>query len=209
MDASFWHQRWEANQIGFHESQPNPLLVRHVPRLSLPQGARVFVPLCGKTLDIGWLLAAGYRVAGVELSELAITQLFAELGITPEVVNLGTLKHYSGPNLDIFVGDIFHLAADMLGPVDAVFDRAALVALPPEMRIRYAQTLIEMTENAPQLLITYAYDQSLMAGPPFSVDAEEVHQHYAKRYTIISLASMDVSRGKLAAKENIWLLQTP
>jgi thiopurine S-methyltransferase len=210
MDANFWHQRWEANQIGFHESKPNPLLVTYFKALSLVQGSRVFVPLCGKTLDIAWLRSNGCRVAGAELSELAIQQLFAELGIEPEISDIGEVKLYSAAAIDIFVGDIFNLTRKMLGTVDAVFDRAALVALPENVRIRYAKHLIDITNNAPQLLITYDYDQKLTQGPPFSVSNEEVSRHYRDRYEITPLVSLDVGgglRGKYSAKENVWLLK--
>ena len=89
MEHDFWHDRWETNRIGFHEDQPNPLLVTHFPELSVQDGGRLFVPLCGKTLDIHWLLSRGYRVAGAELSEVAIQQLFEELGVEPAVTDLG------------------------------------------------------------------------------------------------------------------------
>lgn len=206
MDANFWHQRWETNQIGFHESKVNPLLIAHFPALSLPKGSRVFVPLCGKTLDIGWLLSHGYRVAGAELSELAIQQLFVELGVEPQIMDMGEIKHYTATDIDIFVGDIFNLTQKMLGSVDGVFDRAALVALQETMRIQYTKHVADITDNAPQLLITYEYDQKLMEGPPFSISNEEVSRHYKGGYEIAPLASVEVM-GKLAGKENVWLLK--
>jgi thiopurine S-methyltransferase len=210
MEATFWHQRWEKNEIGFHESKANPFLVAHFPELSLAKGRRVFVPLCGKTLDISWLLSRGYRVAGAELSQLAIEQLFFELGLQPDIENAGSVERWSGNNLDIFVGDIFMVSRSMLGQVDTVYDRAALVALPEAMRQRYVTHLMEITRTAPQLLISYEYDQSLKDGPPFSVSNEEVHKHYAARYTLTLVASKEVSgglKGKVPAKENVWLLQ--
>ena len=94
-----------------------------------------------------------------ELSEVAIQQLFEELDIEPAVTDLGDMKCYSADRIDIFVGDIFKLTQALLGPVDAVFDRAALVALPAEMRAAYAPHIVEITGNAPQLLITFEYDQ--------------------------------------------------
>ncbi|HEX2622138.1 MAG TPA: thiopurine S-methyltransferase [Phototrophicaceae bacterium] len=209
-NANFWHQRWETNEIGFHQNQVNPLLVTYFEALTLTKGSRVFVPLCGKTLDIGWLLANDCRVAGAELSELAVKQLFTELALEPQIADMGELKHYSATDLDIFVGDIFNLTRKTLGAVDAVFDRAALVALPENVRIRYASHLIDITDNASQLLITYAYDQNLMQGPPFSVSNEEVNRHYKDRYTISSLASLEVVGGMrrtYPAKENVWLLK--
>lgn len=208
MEHDFWHDRWESNRIGFHESEPNPLLVKHFPALSVPDNGRVFVPLCGKTHDIGWLLSHGRRVAGAELSELAIRQLFEELGIEPVVSDLGNLKRYSADQIDIFVGDIFNLTAALLGPVDAVFDRAALVALPAGMRSEYAPHLTKITDNAPQLLVTFEYDPSLIEGPPFSIEADEIIRHYAERYAVSTLSIGDVPGGfkGVEAKERVWLL---
>lgn len=136
MNTSYWLQKWEQNNIAFHRSEANPVLVNYFEDLSLAKGSRVFVPLSGKTLDIGWLLAHGYRVAGAELIEIAIQQLFGELDITPQIVEMGEVKHYSAENIDIFVGDIFQVSSEMLGSVDAIYDRAALVALPADVRDR-------------------------------------------------------------------------
>ena len=119
-------------------------------------------------------------------------------------------NHYSANNIDIFAGDIFHLSRKMLGPVDAIYDRAALVALPEEMRNRYTAHLMEMSNKAPQLLICYEYDQNVMEGPPFSISNEEVHQHYRDSYDLTLIGSMNVPdglKGKCAAIENVWLLQ--
>ena len=153
MEPSFWHQRWEKNEIAFHESKANPILVKHFNQLSLAKGSRVFVPLCGKTLDISWLLSNGYRVAGAELSQIAIEQLFIELGLQPEISTVGEVEQWSARNLDLFVGDIFAVSRKLLGPVDAIYDRAALVAFPEEMRNRYAVHLTVITGKAPQLLV--------------------------------------------------------
>ncbi|MEO1295655.1 MAG: thiopurine S-methyltransferase [Cyanobacteria bacterium J06636_16] len=210
MDAGFWLQRWEENNIAFHKSEANPLLVKHFKALSLAEGSRIFLPLCGKTLDIAWLLSNGYRVAGAELIEMATEQLFVELGVEPKILEAGNVKHYSVENIDIFVGDIFQVSSKMLGPVDAIYDRAALVALPEAVRDRYTAHLMAITGIVPQLLISYEYDQTLMAGPPFSISYEEVNRHYGERYDLTLSESKEVSgglKGKCAAKENVWLLQ--
>ncbi|MEQ1654460.1 MAG: thiopurine S-methyltransferase, partial [Nitrospira sp.] len=184
MEASFWHNRWQTNQTGWHERAVNPLLVEHFPSLHVPPVGRVFVPLCGKSLDLGWLLSRGYAVAGAELSELAVTQLFAELGMEARISEVGQLKHFSGEKIDIFVGDIFDLSREILGPVDAVYDRAALVALPETIRPRYTTHLKAITGMAPQLVIGYEYDQTVVAGPPFSVTSDELRRHYSGDYTL-------------------------
>ena len=209
MDSDFWRQRWENKETGWHESKPNPLLVKHLPRLALAKDRRIFVPLCGKTLDISWLLSHGYRVCGAELSQLAVEQLFMDLGVQPDIAPAGELEQWSATGLDIFVGNIFALSRKALGKVDAVYDRAALVALPSEIRSRYTAHLMELTNKAPQLLICYDYDQHVMEGPPFSVKSEEIRRHYAEAYDVRLLASTDVAgglKGKCPATENVWLL---
>lgn len=195
MEADFWHTRWENMQIGFHEGTVNRMLLAHIGALGLDPGARIFLPLCGKTRDIAWLLAQGYAVAGAELSDIAVRQLFEELGVTPEITEHGALRAYAAPSVTVFSGDIFALTPDLLGPVDAVYDRAALVALPVDMRARYATHLRTLTATAPQLLITFDYDPAIMAGPPFAVTTHEVHRHYAPHYQIIPLADLDVPGG--------------
>jgi len=210
MDASFWQERWQRNEIAFHQSKPNTLLVKYLGDLALPRGSRVFVPLCGKTLDILWLLSQSYRVAGAELSKIAVMQLFAELGVKPGIETVGKMSRYSAPNVDIFLGDIFNLSKIDLGCVDATYDRAALVALPEPMRPRYTAHLMDITDRAPQFLITYTYDQLLADGPPFSVSNQEVARHYQGSYDLKLIASVDVAgglKGKCAATENAWLLK--
>lgn len=208
MEHSFWHQRWEKGETAFHESDANPLLVKHWDRLALPDKSRVFVPLCGKTLDIGWLLSRGHRVVGAELSEIAIGHLFSGLGLEPVVTEAGALKHFAAPDLDIFVGDIFHLISERIGGVDAIYDRAALVALPHPMRLRYTAHLNAITKRAPQLLVSFNYDQSAMDGPPFSIPDEEIHAHYGASHAVALLecAAMPDGLKGCPATEKVWLL---
>ncbi|MCE3225266.1 MAG: tpm [Nitrospira sp.] len=210
MDAQFWHDRWANNEIGFHKSEANPLLVKYFTELALAKGSRVFVPLCGKTLDIPWLLSNDYRVAGAELSPIAIEELFAQLGVEPTITRNGGTDHYRADNIDIFVSDIFDVTRKVLGPVDAIYDRAALVALPENLRIQYTEHVTEITDHAPQLLICYEYDQRVTEGPPFSISNEEVRRHYGHRYNLTLLTSADVPgglKGKCTATEHVWLLQ--
>ncbi len=212
MEPDFWHTRWQQNQIGFHEDDVNPALTKNIGALELQKNDRVFVPLCGKTLDIGWLLSSGYQVAGVELSEIAVQQLFADLGVDPTITQNGELRHYRATGIDIFAGDIFALDADLLGEVHGVYDRAAMVALPPAMRQRYAAHLSSITGRASQLLVTFEYDETLMQGPPFCVQNDEITQHYAQRYDMDLLTSAPLKgglKGTTPATTNIWLLKRP
>lgn len=209
MKTEFWQQRWERNEIAFHESAPNSLLVKNFKGLKLTKGSHVFLPLCGKALDISWLLSKGCKISGAELSKLAVEQLFVSLSVEPKITIVGKMSRYSATNIDIHVGDIFDLAGDLLGSVDAVYDRAALVALPEKIRGRYVKHLLEITAAAPQLLITFEYNQNLMDGPPFSISSDEVDQQYGDVYKRSLLESVSVPgglKGKCDATENIWLL---
>lgn len=210
MDADFWLERWRENQIGFHLPEAHDLLVKHVAALKLHPGQTVFLPLCGKTHDIGWFLRTGLHVKGAELSELAVEQLFQELRVTPQLTEVGELRLYQAPGLDIWVGDIFALTPDLLGEVHAVYDRAALVALPAAMRSRYARHLAALTAKAQQLLITFTYDQALVAGPPFSVPADELERNYETDFALELLETRQVLRplkGLSDAQEHCWHLR--
>lgn len=212
MEADFWHKKWELNEIGFHKTEANPLLVKHLVQLSLKNGDRIFLPLCGKTLDIGWLLQQGFQVVGAELSELAIQQLFEQLELKPQIAEIGSLKRYSAKNLDVFVGDIFAIDRELIGHIDAIFDRAALVALPSEMRIQYAKHLIDITNNAPQILITFEYDTKGVSGPPHAISKNEITTHYDANYQLKTLERENLRggiKGKSEAIERVWLLSKP
>ncbi|MGF1477650.1 MAG: thiopurine S-methyltransferase [Geminicoccaceae bacterium] len=209
MEAAFWQERWQQNKIAFHEAQPNALLSAHWSRLSLKQGSRVFVPLCGKTTDLAWLAARGHHVVGIELNQAAVDEVFRTMGLDPAVSRQGDLIRYQSRHVVVFVGDFFDFSPDLLGSVDAVYDRAALVALPPEMREAYSRHLTTLAGRAPQFLISYDYDQSQTEGPPFSVTSEEIGELYGDQYEQELVASVEIS-GRLAERcsgtENAWLL---
>ena len=185
MNPDFWHQRWQDNQIGFHQAAPTPLLLKHWPSLGVPAGAKVFVPLAGKSLDMPWFAAQGHRVLGVELSELAVAQFFAENGLRPEIRDTHYGRHYEAGGIELILGDAFGLDADLLRDCDAVFDRAALIALPPELRRRYANELYaKLPAGCRGLLITLEYPQAERDGPPFSVPGNEVRALYGRDWDI-------------------------
>ena len=204
MEHSFWHSKWQKNEIGFHEPEGNALLVKYAsflfgddnPSTSLK---RIFVPLCGKTRDIGWLLSNDCEVVGAELSEVAIIQLFEELGVEPTVTITSNGKIYAKDGLTIYVGDIFKLTSSNLGDVTGIYDRAALVALPSPLREQYAAHLMAITQCAPQLIISFEYDQNEMAGPPFSVNEKNVDALYSADYNIQRL-ERSVLEGGLKGK---------
>ncbi|WP_399259072.1 thiopurine S-methyltransferase [Terriglobus albidus] len=209
MDQQFWQDKWASNQIAFHNAEAHPLLVRNFRALGLRREAHIFVPLCGKSKDLNWLAQQGYRVTGAELSNLAVNRFFQELGEQP-TVSCGSLQRYEGGGFVLFQGSIFDLTPDLLGPVDAVYDRAALVALPAGLRDEYASHLTSLTRAQRQLLICYEYNQACAEGPPFSVPEDEVKRLYQTTFAIELLENQRVEgglKGRCPATEPVWLLR--
>ncbi|OOX05862.1 thiopurine S-methyltransferase, partial [Xanthomonas citri pv. glycines] len=155
MDTNFWLERWQLGHTGFHQQEVLPLLQKHWHALDLPKESRVLVPLCGKTLDMHWLASQGHRVLGVELSPLAVTQFFDEAGLQPQRHTSAAGEHFIAGPIEIICGDAFALDASVLADCTAVYDRAALVALPAELRQRYLQTVyVQLPTHCRGLLIT-------------------------------------------------------
>lgn len=193
MQPDFWHDRWQQNLIGFHQDTPTPLLQKHWPAVGAPPGSRVFVPLAGKTLDMPWLAAQGHRVLGVELSPLAVTQFFDALGVTPDISETRYGRHHRAGPIELICGDAFALDAELLADCAAVYDRAALIALPPELRARYVDTLYaRLPAGCRGLLITLEYPPHEKAGPPFSVDEPEVRERYGRGWDVSLLERRDI-----------------
>jgi thiopurine S-methyltransferase len=185
MDNNYWQQKWQDNDIGFNQSKPNPLMKRYFDSLHLKQDSLIFVPLCGKSIDMLWLAEQGYRVIGVELSTIACAAFFEEHHISVTVTQSEYFTHYHSDKITLLSGDFFNLNPMILGDIDAVFDRAALVALPQSLRWRYVSFLNTLLQSKTSiLLVSFTYDQSVMQGPPFSVDQNEVTALYSADYTI-------------------------
>lgn len=239
MDAAFWLEKWSQGQIGFHAAKPNALLVEHVGELlAAPtategatrstgaQGAiglpasrvrRVYVPLCGKSLDLHFLRGAGFdEVVGTELSPLATEAFFAEAGLKPEVRMHDGWREFVAPGIRIIEGDIFTLPPGAIPPCDAAYDRAALVAMDPARRPAYINHLKSVLRpGSPILLIAFNYDTSRMSGPPFSVDAAVVHECFPPPASPRLLGTRELinseprfrDRGLSSIREECWVLE--
>ncbi|QJI28257.1 thiopurine S-methyltransferase [Pseudomonas sp. ADAK18] len=193
MEPRFWHERWARNQIGFHLSEVNPYLPQHWSGLGLANGGRVLVPLCGKSLDLLWLASQGHRVLGVELSEKAIEEFFSEQGLTPQISRQAVFKVYQAGSIELWCGDFFALEAGMVADCTALYDRAALIALPPLMREQYAAHLNRVLVAGCQgMLITLDYDQARKAGPPFAVTDQEVRLLFGGRWQMSVVDERDI-----------------
>lgn len=185
MDAEFWLQRWRSGQTGFHQTRVMPLLQKYWPTLGIAANTRVLVPLAGKSMDMAWLASQGHRVLGVELSALAVEQFFSDHNLHAEVTDSPIGRHYVAGNIEIICGDVLGLNDATLATCGAFYDRAALIALPPEMRQNYVdQVYSRLPANAKGLLITLDYPSQEMQGPPFSVGDPDVNALYAGQWNI-------------------------
>ena len=189
----FWHERWQTGQVGFHQSTVHPFLARWWPTLGVPAAARVYVPLCGKSLDMVWLAERGHAIVGTELSPIAIREFFAGQGLEPARAAHGGFIHHSAGPFTILEGDALALTTDRAGPIEAVYDRAALVALPPDMRAAYAASLARLVSpGALGLLVAFEYPQEMKGGPPFSVEAAEIHALFDAAFMVREVERLDV-----------------
>ncbi len=208
MDPSFWLERWQKNEIGFHAPKVQPALAKHWGTLNAAKGATVFVPLAGKSLDMAWLAGQGHRVVGAELSELAVDQFFSENGLTPAVRDVRDFKVKSADGIEIWCGDFFALHRDDLPKLDAAYDRAALVAMPRDMQPRYAAKMAElMPAGSPMLLVGLDYDPKEMQGPPFNIPQARVRELYEAAFEVLVIEAKDglAKTDHLAKRGVTWL----
>ncbi len=207
MEPDFWLERWEKREIGFHQVDINRFLEQYWSTLELAKDSTVFVPLCGKSKDMRWLAQQGHHVLGVEVSETAVREFFEEWEVKPTCEHKGSFVSYSAKNIEILVGDYFALTAEDVQEVAGVYDRAALVALPPDMRRNYGTSLAEKLPAKTQtLLISFEYRLDARKGPPFSIDVEAVKGLFEATCDISLLDSQPFDLRGVAATEHAFRL---
>ena len=193
MEPEFWHARWRDNLIGFHQPDINRHLQQFWPQLGAPPGAGVFVPLCGKSLDMLWLASQGHPVLGVEISDIAVRAFFEENKLQPDIEPGERFSIWRCGEITLLLGDFFDLTADDVAACGAIYDRASLIALPPDMRQSYANHLAGLFgPGTLSLLITLDYPQEQMNGPPFAVPEPEVRALFEPTFEVKALRSVEV-----------------
>ncbi len=181
---TFWVERWKNKDTGFHLCDIHPDLQAYFGRLSLKESDTVFIPLCGKTLDIHFFLQAKCKIIAVEMVELAVQQLFENLQINPQVSAWKHGKCYQSKNLTVYVGNVFDLSDEQLNSVNIVYDRAAFIALPYNLHAPYSRLIKEIANPDKQMLITVEFDASKLQGPPFLLLPDNIKQYYGNQYQI-------------------------
>ena len=208
MEPQFWHEKWQMQQIGFHQPQVNPFLMRFWSELNLAPMSKIFVPLCGKSLDMCYLAGLGHQVLGCELSQTAIEQFFNENQLSFHLEQLAQHQFYAADQVQLIQGDIFALAPSVTADIGGFYDRAALIAWPEEMRQQYAQTLAKLIPaGISGLLITLDYPQNTLKGPPFAVSPVWIEQYLSPYFEVTLLACEDVlaDNPRFVNKQVPWL----
>ncbi|MCE9685840.1 thiopurine S-methyltransferase [Shewanella sp. AS16] len=210
MEADFWHEKWQQQQIGFHQQEVNALLQQHWHRLGLEPESQVFVPLCGKSLDMCFLAELGHRILGCELSLTAVEQFFADNRLEVCQSQEGEHRRFDTEQLSIYQGDIFSLPLEVTEGVTGFYDRAALIAWPESMRLAYVKQLAKLLPGGSKgLLVTLDYPQASLSGPPFAVSPDWVTTHMAADFEIRPLVSQDVlaDNPRFVKKQVPWLTE--
>jgi thiopurine S-methyltransferase len=184
---SYWLELWQLNNIHFHEKEGTPFVINHFKPLNLKPDATVFVPLCGKSKDLLWLMKQGHQVIGIELSQIACNDFFEELNIKPTIHQNESFTIYQYNNLTIFCGDLFNLKKSYLPKIDMVYDCKALIALPPATRKQYVDHLIKCLGHDITILLLSLESHDAISGPPFVVTREEINQLYSPYFNIQEL----------------------
>ena len=193
-----WLDRWKKGTTGWHRSDINPELIENINQLAKVRPQKIFVPLCGASLDMKYLINQGFYVVGVELSPLAIDRFFKENQIEYKVSKVEGFNLYQGKNIEIYCGDFFKLKKNYLYDASCVYDRAALIALNPDLQKKYVVHLKEILPNSSKiLLLTMFYPQNEMEGPPYSVGDDDVEDLFSESKAIKKISFLNETKSSL------------
>ena len=216
MEPEFWTKRWQEGEIGFHRPEVHDYLARHWHVLKLEPESEIFVPLCGKATDMVWLAEQGHSIIGVELSPVAVDAFFAEQELQPTTRVSGPFMIKEAGPYTIWCGDVFALPPSVTRDISAVYDRAALVAFPPDMQPAYAAKLAELTPSrVPTMLVGLSYRQGEISGPPFSTPLPQVAMLFGPTHSLSIIEARDgleqsenlKSRGVTWLEESLYILR--
>ncbi len=213
---NLWKERWINGKTGWHGSEVNSNLIKHIHSIEPLNNAKILVPLCGKSLDMEWLAAKGASVVGVDLVREPLEQIFQDRNSVVQEDSIQGIAKLSDETLTVFHANIFDFNLDIDGPFDIIYDRAALVALSPENRERYVNHSLELLKpNGRILLITYDAPKKDLEGPPFPVRKNSVPTLFSaasqctllNQYTVTSDEEPRLKERNLDwSRTEVWLI---
>ena len=191
MEQNFWLEKWDEPVQGFDQGRVNRSLELYFDRLDLQPGDSVFVPLCGRAYDMLWLAEKGVQVIGVELSEKAVRSFFEMHGLSFDTRIEGDFTVFESKNVRIYLGDFFAITSTHLQDIKGVYDRASLVAFPPEMREDYIQHMHQVVpKECAYLLVSLEFDTP--GGPPFSLTDVVIEDLFTEASSLEKIGSKDL-----------------
>lgn len=193
-NQDFWLKKWETNDIFFHRKEVNPDIIEYFPKLHLQPHSRVFVPLCGKSKDMAWLLSAGYSVIGNELSSIACETFFADQEVQPNITEQGCFVEYQHLNIKLICGDFFKLTPSEVGQVDAVYDSKALIALPPDLRKKYIDHLVHLSNRMTKYFVIILETEDQIQSPPYPLTSTDVKELFGSNFEFKIAKSSPLNR---------------
>lgn len=191
MTQELWREKWRSNDIAFHQERINPLLKAHLPRVKLNPGDRILVPLCGKSLDMGWLNQCHYRVMGVELSSVAIADYFDELGVKPQRQMQGNFTRWWHKHIQIWCGNIFDLNLLDVDRIKLIYDSAALTAFDADERQTYVDHFAKILPMRTQIMLMTTETADVQYTDSVARIDSEVKNLYQADYRIELLHGQD------------------
>jgi len=188
MTKQYWLNKWQQNDIKFNQDETNVYLQRYYSKLNLNKSDRIFVPLCGKSIDMLWLLQKSHLVVGVEFSPIACQSFFKDNSLPYQVKTLGPFTTYYNAAITLYCGNFFELTPGLIGNIKAVYDRAGFISLPPSNRAEYVEHLVTLIPAGARIIMTtIEYDQQQLDGPPYSTSFDNIKQLYGPHFHIEQL----------------------
>lgn len=195
MHADFWQQCWDQGQARFHLRCTNPNLPHYWPHELFAPGDTIFVPLCGKSVDLLWFAEQGWNVLAIELIETAVQAFFTENNLSYSCVQQGDFVEYVSGSIRVLCGDFFKLSAADLADCRGFYDRAALVSWQGEGQAQYASHLARiLPAGCHGLMLVVDYEQEQMPGPPFAISTAAMQALLGHECSISQLGQRDILR---------------
>ncbi|GKY92795.1 hypothetical protein MPSEU_000249200 [Mayamaea pseudoterrestris] len=222
-----WKSRWDDNKIGWHEASPHESIINHGHLLfptvndhaaltadssSCSKPLRVFVPLCGKSVDMAYFAKQDFvqEVVGVDGIQKALDAFAAEhadLNLQP-AEPIGQYDQLKGEKITLLRGDFFEMdEADTSGRFDVIFDRASMVAIEPSLREDYLKTIGRLLAPGGKILLvtierTSGTDED-KGGPPFSIPEAEVRRLYEAQTWVDSVSILPGNEARNEGSTNV------
>lgn len=199
MSKNTWEDCWSVGKTFFHRSAYHPMLVEHIEKLINGRSNLViFIPLCGKSLDIKYLYDLGHTVVGVEGAKSPIEEFFGEHNLEftkSDCPSVNGSVYKNGDNrIRIYHGDMFDFNGKDEVKFSGVWDRGSFGAINKTDRPKYVELLTSMvTEDCQYLLNTYDYNPEQFSGPPHCFTDEEMLGYWGHKWNITRIHYEDVN----------------